>query len=141
VINLPRCRLLRFTANAGRGIEPHFKDYFSAAFEVLRSHLREAQALTCLFMLLECASLIALVLGMMLVRLGQRNSLDWHAQRGLSFLQLGIRQLQRLRYQGQPLPPLEVLPRRSPPTASASQRKREQLECTIEFSRVTRFSS
>jgi len=27
------------------GIEPHFKDYKSAAFEVLRSHLREAQAL------------------------------------------------------------------------------------------------
>ncbi len=141
MINLPRCRLLRSTANAGRRIESHFKDYFSAAFEVLRSHLREAQALTCLFMLLECASLIALVLGMMLVRLGQRNSLDWHAQRGLSFLQLGIRQLQRLRYQGQPLPPLEVLPRRSPPTASASQRKWEQLECPIEFSRVTRFSS
>lgn len=123
------------------GIEPHFKDYKSAAFEVLRSHLRDAQALTCLFMLLDCASLIALVLGMMLVRLGQRDWLDWHAQRGLSFLQLGLRQLQRLCYQAQPLPPLEALPRRSPPTASASQRKREQLECRIEFSRVTTFSS
>lgn len=33
------------------GIEPNFKDYKSAAFEVLRSHLRDAQALTCLFML------------------------------------------------------------------------------------------
>jgi hypothetical protein len=71
------------------GIEPHFKDYKSAAFEVLRSHLRDAAALTCLFMLLDCASLIALVLGMMLVRWGQRTHLHWHAQRGLSFLQLG----------------------------------------------------
>jgi hypothetical protein len=67
------------------GIEPHFKDYFSAAFEVLRSHLRDAQALTCLFMLLECASLIALVLGMMLVQLGQREWLDWHAMARLKF--------------------------------------------------------
>jgi hypothetical protein len=33
------------------GIEPHFKDYKSAAFEVLQSGLRDAQALTCLFML------------------------------------------------------------------------------------------
>ncbi len=123
------------------GIEPHFKDYKSAAFEVLRSHLRDAAALTCLFMLLDCASLIALVLGMMLVRWGQRHHLDWHAQRGLSFLQLGLRQLQRLCYQGQPLPSLEAIPRRSPPAACASRRKRQQLECRIEFSRVTTFSS
>lgn len=29
------------------GIEPHFKDYKSAAFDILRSHLRDATALTC----------------------------------------------------------------------------------------------
>ena len=29
------------------GIEPHFKDYKSAAFELIRSHLRDAQALNC----------------------------------------------------------------------------------------------
>jgi len=123
------------------GIEPHFKDYKSAAFKVLHSHLRDAQALTCLFMLLDSASLIALVLGMMLVRLGQREWLDWHVQRGLSFLQLGLRELQRLCYQGRPLPCLEALPRSNPPAACASKRKRHQLNCTIEFSRVTTFSS
>jgi hypothetical protein len=123
------------------GIEPHFKDYKSAAFEVLRSHLRDAQALTCLFMLLDSASLIALVLGMMVVRLGQRKWIDWHTQRGLSFLQLGLRELQRLCYQGQPLPTLEALPRGNPPTACASKRKRDRLDCRIEFSRVTTFSS
>jgi len=123
------------------GIEPHFKDYKSAAFEVLRSHLRHAQALTCLFMLLDTASLIALVLGMLLVRLGQREWIDWHTQRGLSFLQLGLRELQRLCYQGQPLPSLEALPRCNPPAACASKRKRDQLDCRIEFSRVTTFSS
>ncbi|XHX79272.1 MAG: transposase [Stenomitos frigidus ULC029] len=123
------------------GIEPHFKDYKSAAFEVLRSHLRDAQALTCLFMLLDCAALIALVLGMLLVQGGQRDWLDWHTQRGLSFLQLGLRELQRLCYQGRPLPRLEALPRGNPPAACASQRKRDQLDGRIEFSRVTTFSS
>lgn len=58
------------------GIEPHFKDYKSAAFEVTRSNLRDAIALTGLFMLLDAAILIALVLGMMLVRCGQRHTLD-----------------------------------------------------------------
>lgn len=123
------------------GIEPHFKDYKSAAFDVLRSHLRDARALTCLFMLLDSAAFIALILGLLLVRFGQREWLDWHAQRGLSFLQLGLRELQRLLYQGRPLPRLEVLPRGKPLPACASQRKRNQLDCRIEFSRVTTFSA
>ncbi|MGF1497281.1 MAG: hypothetical protein ACFB8W_10720, partial [Elainellaceae cyanobacterium] len=71
--------------------EPHFKDYKSAAFALLDSGLQDAQALTCLVRLLACASLIALVLGMLLVCCGQRPRLDWHGQRGLSFLQLGLR--------------------------------------------------
>lgn len=78
------------------GSEPHCKDDKSAAFDSLRSPLRDAQALTCLFMLLDSAALSALVLGMWLVRLGQREWLDWHAQRGLSFLQLALRERQRL---------------------------------------------
>jgi hypothetical protein len=123
------------------GIEPHFKDYKSAAFGVLHSHLRNAQALTCLFMLLASATLIALVLGRMLVRLGHREWIDWHGQRGLSYLQLGLRQLQQLCYQRQPLPCLQPLPRGNPPAACASQRKRDQLDCKIEFARVTTFSS
>jgi hypothetical protein len=123
------------------GIEPHFKDYKSAAFDVLCSHLRDAQALTCLFMLLDTASLIALILGTMLVHLGQMQWLDWHVQRGLSFLQLGLRNIQRLLYQGRPLPLLQILPCSSPPPASASKSKREQLDYRIEFSRITIVSS
>jgi hypothetical protein len=92
------------------GIEPHFKDYKSAAWDVLDSGLRDADSLTCLFMLLDCASLIALVLGMLLVKAGQRTRLDWHGERGLSFLQLGLRQLARLCYERLPLPILQALP-------------------------------
>jgi hypothetical protein len=123
------------------GIEPHFKDYKSGAFKVTNSHLRNPQALTCLFMLLDSASLIALILGMMLVRLGRRAWLDWHHDRGLSFLQLGLRELQCLLYQGRLLPQLEILPKINPPPACASHSKREKLDYHIEFSRVTTVSS
>jgi hypothetical protein len=123
------------------GIEPHFKDYKSAAFGVLQSGLRNAQALTCLFMLLDCASLIALMLGMMLVLAGARSRLDWHGERGLSFLQLGLRELSRLCYERLSLPKLLALTTDSPPPACASLRKREALNCRIEFSKVVRFSS
>lgn len=122
------------------GIEPHFKDYKSAAFEVLQSGLRNAQALTCLFMLLDCATLIALMLGTMLVQAGQRAAIDWHGERGLSFLQLGLRQLAGLCYQRLPLPSLAALPKSNPPPACASQKKQAELDCRIEFSKVVSFS-
>lgn len=91
-------------------------------------------------MLLDCATLIALMLGMMLVQAGQRASIDWHGERGLSFLQLGLRQLAGLSYQRLPLPSLLALPKTNPPPVSASQKKRDALDCRIEFSKVVSFS-
>jgi hypothetical protein len=123
------------------GIEPHFKDYKSAAFELIRSHLRDAQALNCLFMLLAAATLIAIAVAVVVVGEGRRKMLDWHDQRGLSFLQLGLREIKRLCYQHLPIPQLATLPRKSPPPATASLKKRAQLETRIEFSRVTVFST
>lgn len=122
------------------GIEPHFKDYKSAAFDLLDSRLRNAKALTCLLMLLDCASLIALLVGVMVVLVGHLATLDWHSQRGLSFLQLGLRELARLIYQHLPLPQLIPLPTYSPPPACASRTKQQQWDTRIEFDRVTRFS-
>ncbi len=122
------------------GIEPHFKDYKSAAFNVVASGLRDAQALTCLFMLLDTAYLIALIVGMILVQSGQRSKLDWHGDRGLSFLQLGLRNIGRCCYRRVLLPTLIALPPQSPPKACASRRKRAALDCQIEFSRVVVFS-
>ncbi|MGQ9871807.1 hypothetical protein [Leptodesmis sp.] len=122
------------------GIEPHFKDYKSAAFGVLQSGLRDAQALSCLFMLLDCASLIALMLGRMCVPDGKQSQLDWHGQRGLSFLQLGLRALARCCYQRLLLPLFRALSKHSPPPACASHRKHDTLDCRIEFSKVTNFS-
>ena len=123
------------------GIEPHFKDYKSAAFHVLDSGLRDAQALTCLFMLLDSAILIALIVGMLLVQANQRSRLDWHSQRGLSFLQLGLRDIARRCYERTALPQLTPLSGKSPPTACASRRKHSQLNCRFEFEKVTVFSA
>lgn len=107
---------------------------------MIDSGLRNAQVLTRLFMLLDCAYLIALMLGMMLVKAGQRSRLDWHGDRGLSFLQLGLRELARLCYERLPLPILQALPQCNPPPACASQCKRDAVDCRIEFTRVITFS-
>lgn len=123
------------------GIEPHFKDYKSAAFDLLRSRIRDAQALNRLLMLLATAQLLAIHIGFFLAYLGQRSRLDWHAQRGLSFLQLGLRELHRLCYQHLPLPPNQPFPYRNPPPAVASRRKKADLDSQVEFSRVVVFSS
>lgn len=122
------------------GIEPHFKDYKSAGFELIRSRLRGAPALSCLLMLLAAATLIAIVIAVVVSHEGRRKWLDWHSQRGLSFLQLGLRELERLCYQQLAIPRLTLLPSWSPQVAYASHKKRERMETRIEFSRVTVFS-
>ncbi len=123
------------------GIEPHFKDYKSGAFELIRSHLRDAEALSCLLMLIASAMLIAISIAVVVVSQDRRPLLDWHYQRGLSFLQLGLREIKRLCYLKLPLPNLVSLPRQNPPPASASLKKREEFQTRIEFFRVTLFSS
>ena len=67
------------------GLEPHFKDYKSAAFEIIRSRIRDAWALTNLFMLLSVAQLIAIYMGLLLTLGAKRSQIDWHSPRGLSF--------------------------------------------------------
>ena len=119
------------------GIEPHFKDYKSAAFELTRSHVRDVQGLSCLLMLLAAATLIAISIAVVVTAQGRTSRLDWHGQRGLSFLQLGLRELQRLCYQGFAIPILAILPLCHPPPGCASNKKREYLDNRIEFSRVT----
>jgi hypothetical protein len=121
------------------GIEPHFKDYKSAAFELPRSRLRDAAALTRLLMLLAAATIIAIAVAVQACAQGQLKSIDWHAQRGLSFLQIGLRQINQLYYQRRLLPPLAQLPRYNPPPACASLKKRDALSTRIEFAKVTVF--
>jgi len=129
VLSDKRASLKTFELYGSRfgGIEPHFKDYQSAGFELADSRLRSAQALTTLLMLLGTAMLIAISVAIQLVANGKRHSLDWHSQRGLSFFQLGLRYLQSMCYQCLPIPELTKLPRRHPKAACASRKKRQQI--------------
>ena len=88
-------------------------------------------------MILATASLIAMILGLMLVRLGQRATIDLPHRRDLSFLQLGLRYLHSIFCQHKSLPPLQILPRSNPAPASASVAKCEKLDFLIEFACVT----
>ncbi len=123
------------------GIEPHFKDYKSAGFDLNRSRLRDAQALSCLLLLLAVAHLMALSVAIASHSLASRRKLDWHSQRGLSFLQLGLRRIQQLCYLGEWIPWFQPLPTLSPPPACASRKKRLLLFDQVLFSRVVSFSA
>jgi hypothetical protein len=121
------------------GIEPHFKDYKSAAFDLPRSKIRDTDALSRLLMLLAAATIIALSIAIHVVAQGELKSIDWHAHRGLSFLQIGLRYINRLCYQRLLLPPFAQLPRGNPPPAYASLKKREAMSTRIEFDKVNVF--
>jgi hypothetical protein len=90
-------------------------------------------------MLLAAATVIALCVAVQVVAQGQLNSIDWHTQRGLSFLQIGLRHIHQLCYKRLPLPPLAKLPRCNPPPGCASLKKQQALNTHIEFSKVSVF--
>ncbi len=121
------------------GIEPHFKDYKSVAFDLPRSALRDADALSRLLMLLAAATIIAICVAIEAITQGVLNSIDWNTHRGLSFLQIGLRRINQWCYQRLPLPPFRHLPRCNPPPAYASLKKRDAITTRIEFAKVTVF--
>jgi Transposase DDE domain len=108
------------------GIEPYFKDYKSSAFDITDSRLRDEKALSRLFMMLSVATLLSISLGFWLCQNKERTKVDAHTRRGLSFLQLGLRQIQRLRHLQLPLSPFRALTYENPPPAYASRRKEKR---------------
>lgn len=91
-------------------------------------------------MLVEMAELLAIRLGLTVLHTGQRLRLDWHGERGLSLLQLGIREIKRRCHHALPLPVLTPFPWCQILPACASRRKRAKLDRRIEFSKVVSFS-
>jgi hypothetical protein len=122
------------------GIEPRFKDYKSGTFEILRSKIRNAEALSNLLMMVEMAELLAIRLGLAVIETGRRYSIDWHGERGLSLLQLGIREVKRLCYNALLLPLFTPIPWSKILPVCASRKKRKKLDERIEFSKVVSFS-
>lgn len=122
------------------GIEPRFKDYKSGTFEILRSKIRNAKALSNLLMMIEIAEILAIRLGLITMEKGSRSKIDWHGERGLSLLQLGIRTVKSLCHQALPIPFLTPIPWVKIPPACASLKKQAKLDKRIEFSKVKLFS-
>jgi hypothetical protein len=118
------------------GIEPFFKDHKSATFDVGKSRLRNAQALSCLFLLMATAQLLGIAIGFWLMRCKQRSTIDPHTNRGLSFLQLGLRKIQSLCYSQMHLPKFQAIPYYNPPPACASRRKKTKASAVIRFPQV-----
>jgi hypothetical protein len=121
------------------GVEPHFKDYKSGIFDISKSKIRNAQALGNVLMMLEIAQLLAIRLGLVVIETETRSVLDWHGSRGLSLLQLGIREVKRLCYNALVLPIFAPIPWGKILPASASHKKRTQLDRRIQFSKVVTF--
>jgi hypothetical protein len=118
------------------GIEPLFKDHKSATFDLPKSRLRNAQALSGLFLLMATAQLLGIAIGFWLMRSGQRSRIDPHTTRGLSFLQIGLRQVQSLYHLQLPLPQFRAIPYYNPPPAYASRRKKARDINKIRFLEV-----
>ena len=118
------------------GLSHFFKDYKSAAFDVEKSRLRNAQALSCLFLLMATAQLLGIAIGFWLMRCKQRSTIDPHTNRGLSFLQLGLRKIQSLCYSQLPLPKFQAIPYYNPPPAFSSIRKKAKASAVIRFPQV-----
>ena len=91
-------------------VEPRFKDYKSGTFEIIRSKIRDTKALSNLLMMIEIAEILAIRLGLIMIETRSRSKIDWHGERGLSLLQLGLRTVKTLCHQALPLPFLTPIP-------------------------------
>ena len=91
-------------------------------------------------MMLEIAQLLAIRIGLIVIETGRRRVLDWHWDRGLSLLQLGIREVKQICHNALMLPTLIPIPWCKIRPACASRKKREDLDKQVEFSKVTMFS-
>lgn len=118
------------------GIEPHFKDYKSACFNLLETRFRTEEGLTNLLMVLSTAELIALSMALLVIKAQELSRFDWHGQRGLSFLQLGLRKIQSIFYQGNRSLCFQSLPLINSPPACASKKKAKFLRYRIEFEKI-----
>lgn len=104
-----------------------------SGFNILDSRFRTAEGLTNLLMVLSTAEFIALSMALLVIKAQELSRFDWHRQRGLSFLQLGLRKIQSISYQGNRSFCFQSLPRINPPPACASKKKAKFLRYRIEF--------
>lgn len=117
-------------------VEELFLDSKSGAFQLEASHIRSADALERLYLVVAVAVLLATTTGMAVQVEGLRQRVDPHWKRGLSYLKIGLRWLQGVIHKGrQLLTPLPLLSRDPQPCFASKKAERLYYE-KIRFSRV-----
>ena len=83
--------------------EQSFRDDKSGVWQWQKSRVRDPQRAARLLLLLALASVLAVMLAAQTIKQGLRKSIDPHRRRRLSYLRLGLRRLQEILLQDQPL--------------------------------------
>jgi hypothetical protein len=105
-------------------IEEGFLDFKSAGFQLESSQLEDSESLSRLLLVLTTATLYLVSTGTAVVAMGKRRWVDPHWFRGLSYLQIGWRWVERaLAWSGKLLSFLWLSPEPDPEPAMASWRK------------------
>ncbi len=111
-------------------IEEELLDEKSNGFQLERSEIRSAPALSRLCFVMAVATLLLTVQGQQVVAAGKRRWVDAHWQRGNSYLRIGWNWLKGVLHQGwQLFPTFSLLGHAAPDPAIASKKQtRKQLE-------------
>jgi hypothetical protein len=121
--------------------EELYLDSKSGVFELERSKIRNAGQLDRLYLGAAIAILFATLTGMTVQKQGQRQQVDPHWKRGLSYLKIGLRWLTGVVHKGRHALPLSELLLRDPARCFASRKAKETFFNQFFFSRVRTVSS
>ena len=119
--------------------EELFLDSKSGAFELENSRLRDAQAITRLYLVVAVALLFCTQQGLAVQVAGLRRQVDPHWDRGLSFLKIGLRWLKGVIHKGRDLWSPIPLPHRNPERCFASRKAKQRSYDTLLFEQVRVF--
>ena len=100
------------------------------------SRLRDVQKLDRLYLVVAVAILYSTVAGIAVQLSGLRRQVDIHWERGLSYLNMGLRWLRGTVHKGRKLLPLSPLPSQNPQRCFASRRAEADYYEQLLFSRI-----
>jgi hypothetical protein len=119
--------------------EELFLDSKSAAFGLEQSRIRDAQAITRLYLVVAVALLFCTQQGLAVQLAGLRRQVDPHWERGISFLKIGLNWVRGAIHKGRSLLTPLPLPARNPEPCFASRKAKELSYNTLLFQQVSVF--
>lgn len=114
-------------------IEEELLDEKSNGFQLERSEIRSAPALSRLCLVMAVATLLLTVQGQQVVRTGKRRWVDAHWQRGNSYLRMGWNWFKGVLHQGWQLFSTIALSGEADPAPASASNKQNQKQLKREF--------